>query len=196
LIFEKASSIGPSRAILETLLLNASSLVFTTVSLVLIDIVGRRPMLLVGSIGMTAAHVLLGACLYWNFPGLYTVFSVFAFNIFFQISIGPVAWLVLSEIFPTRLRAKGQSAGTLAIWTSTYISNQFTAPLMSYFDSSFGSAGPAFWLYAVVCFMLFIFGLKMVPETKQRNLEEIARWWQPVGARGEPTTNTLADMKA
>jgi sugar porter (SP) family MFS transporter len=178
LIFQKAGSLGASGAILETLLLNVSSLVFTTVSLVLIDIVGRRPMLLIGSVGMTVSQVLLGLCLFRDLPGIYTVVSVFAFNMFFQISIGPVAWLVLSEIFPTRLRAKGQSAGTLAVWISTYLSNQFMGPMMSYFEKSFGSVGPAFWVFAIVCAFLFVFGWKMVPETKQRSLEEIAGWWQ------------------
>jgi MFS transporter, SP family, arabinose:H+ symporter len=178
LIFQKASAVGASTAILETLLLNASSLVFTTVSLFLLDIVGRRPMLLVGAAGMAFSHLFLGLSLYRDLPGIYTVIAVFAFNIFFQISIGPIAWLILSEIFPVRLRPKGQSAGTLAVWVSTYLSNQFMGPLMGYFEKTFGSVGPVFWLFGVVCMGLFLFGWKMVPETKQRSLEEIAGWWQ------------------
>jgi SP family arabinose:H+ symporter-like MFS transporter len=179
LIFQKASSLGAGGAILETLLLNVSSLLFTTVALILVDVVGRRPLLLIGAAGMTVAHLSLGFCLYRNLPGICTVVSVFAFNMFFQISIGPVAWLVLSEIFPTRLRGKGQSVGTLAVWVSTYLSNQFLGPMMSYFEKTFGSVGPVFWVFAAVCAFLFVFGWKMVPETKQRGLEEIARWWQP-----------------
>jgi SP family arabinose:H+ symporter-like MFS transporter len=178
LIFQKASSVGASTAILETLLLNVSSLVFTTVSLFLLDIVGRRPMLLIGAAGMALAHLFLGLALYRELSGLYTVTAVFAFNIFFQISIGPIAWLILSEIFPVRLRAKGQSAGTLAVWVSTYLSNQFMGPLMSYFEKAFGSVGPVFWVFGLVCVALFFFGWKMVPETNQRSLEEIAGWWQ------------------
>jgi SP family arabinose:H+ symporter-like MFS transporter len=178
LIFQKASAVGASTAILETLLLNVSSLVFTTVSLFLLDIVGRRPMLLVGAAGMALSHIFLGLALYRQLPGIYIVIAVFSFNIFFQISIGPIAWLILSEIFPVRLRAKGQSAGTLAVWVSTYLSNQFMGPLMGYFEKTFGSVGPVFWVFAVVCAGLFLFGWKMVPETKQRSLEEIAGWWQ------------------
>jgi MFS transporter, SP family, arabinose:H+ symporter len=177
LIFQKATSLGPSGAILQTLLLNGSSLVFTTVALLMVDVVGRRPLLLIGSAGMAAALVLLGLCLYRSLPGLYTVIAVFVFNMFFQISIAPLAWLILSEIFPTRLRAKGQSAGTLAVWVSTYLSNQFLGPLMGYFEKALGSVGPAFWVFAAVCVFIFAFGWKMVPETKQRTLEEIAGWW-------------------
>jgi SP family arabinose:H+ symporter-like MFS transporter len=80
---------------------------------------------------------------------------------FYQTSMAPLAWLILSEIFPTRLRAKGQSVGTLAVWVSTYLSNQFLGPLMSYFEKSFGSAGPAFWIFAGVCGLTFIFGWVM-----------------------------------
>jgi SP family arabinose:H+ symporter-like MFS transporter len=126
---------------------------------------------------MAVTQVLLGLCLYWGLPGTYTVVTVFVFNMFYQTSMAPLAWLILSEIFPTRLRAKGQSVGTLAVWVSTYLSNQFLGPLMSYFEKSFGSAGPAFWIFAGVCGLTFIFGWVMVPETKQRSLEEIAGWW-------------------
>lgn len=178
LIFQKASSLGASGAIFQTLMLNVSSLVFTTIALFLVDIVGRRPMLLTGAVGMAAAHVFLGFCLYRNLPGIYTVVAVVVFNMFFQISIAPLAWLILSEIFPTRLRAKGQSVGTLAVWVSTYLSNQFLGPIMGYFEKRFGSVGPAFWIFAVVCVFIFVFGWTSVPETKRRSLEEIAGWWQ------------------
>jgi SP family arabinose:H+ symporter-like MFS transporter len=187
LIFQKASSVGASGAIFQTLMLNVSSLVFTTAALFMVDIVGRRPMLLVGAIGMALSHAFLGLCLYKEFPGGYTVAAVFLFNMFFQISMGPLAWLILSEIFPTHLRAKGQSAGTLAVWVSTYLSNQFLGPVMNYFQNKFGSVGPAFWIFGILCVFILIFGWKLVPETKQRSLEEIAAWWQqrpePVAGR-------------
>jgi sugar porter (SP) family MFS transporter len=185
LIFQKASSLGASGAILETLLLNVSSLVFTTVALMLVDIAGRRPLLLVGSAGMAVTLGFLGFCLQRGMPGVYAVVGVFVFNMFYQISIAPLAWLILSEIFPTRLRAKGQSVGTLAVWVSTYLSNQLLGPLMSYFEKSFGSVGPAFWVFGGVCVFILVFGWKMVPETKQRSLEEIAGWWQ----HPEPVTS-------
>lgn len=187
LIFQKASSVGASRAIFETLLLNFSSLVFTTVALILVDVVGRRPLLLLGSAGMALALFFLGLGLYHGAPGIYIVIAVFVFNMFYQISVAPLAWLILSEVFPTRLRAKGQSAGTLAVWVSTYLSNQFLGPLMSYFEKTFGSVGPAFWIFAAVCILILVFGWKMVPETKQRSLEEIAGWWlhrEPVRSPG------------
>jgi len=178
LIFQKASSLGASGAIFQTLMLNVSSLIFTTVALFLVDVAGRRPLLLIGSAGMAATLGFLGLCLHRGLPGIYSVVTVFAFNMFYQISVAPLAWLILSEIFPTRLRAKGQSVGTLAVWVSTYLSNQFLGPMMSYFEKSFGSVGPAFWVFGVICLLILVFGWKMVPETKQKTLEEIAGWWQ------------------
>jgi sugar porter (SP) family MFS transporter len=177
LIFQKAGSLGASEAIGETFLLNVSALVFTTAALVLVDVVGRRPLLLVGTAGMAITQGFLGLCLHWGLPGIYTVATVFVFNMFYQTSMAPLAWLILSEIFPTRLRAKGQSVGTLCVWVSTYLSNQFLGPLMSHFEKSYGSAGPAFWIFAALCVFTFVFGWVMVPETKQRSLEEIAGWW-------------------
>ena len=178
LIFQKASSLGASGAIFQTLMLNVSSLVFTTVALFLVDVVGRRPLLLIGSAGMAVTLGTLGLCLHLSLPGIYAVVSVFAFNMFYQISVAPLAWLILSEIFPNRLRAKGQSVGTLAVWISTYLSNQFLGPMMGYFEKAFGSVGPAFWVFGALCVFILVFGWKMVPETKQRSLEEIAGWWQ------------------
>lgn len=187
LIFQKAGSSGASGAILQTFLLNISSLVFTTVALILVDVVGRRPLLLTGSLGMAGTLALLGYFLRGGVPGIYPVVTVFLFNMFYQISIAPLAWLILSEIFPTRLRARGQSAGTLAVWASTYLSNQFLGPMMGYFEKTFGSVGPAFWVFAVICICIFLFGWKMVPETKQMGLEEIAKWWQ----RSERTSRVV-----
>lgn len=177
LIFQQASSLGASRAILWTLLLNGTSVVLTTLALFLVDMVGRRPLLLIGSAGMAVALLFLGIALQGHMPGTYAIVSVFLFNMFYQISVAPLAWLILSEIFPTRLRARGQSVGTLAVWVSTYLSDQFLAPMMTFFETRFGSVGPAFWVFGVVCLGVLLFGWKLVPETKQRSLEEIATWW-------------------
>jgi hypothetical protein len=109
-------------------------------------------------------------------PGMYTVATVFGFIKYYRISIAPLVWLILSETFPTRHRAMGQSAGTLAVWVTTHPSNQFLGPTMSYFASTFGSVGPAFWIFAAVCAFTLLFGWFMVPETKLWILEQIAGW--------------------
>ena len=177
LIFRQAEGSGASSALLTTFLLNVSAIVFTTIVLFLFDIVGRRPILLYGTSGMALSLVILGWCLERQLAGAYTVAMVFIFNMFYQLSMAPIAWMILSEVFPTRVRAKGQSVGTFLLWVSTYLSNQFLGPMMSSSQKHFGSIGPAFWVFAGLCVLIVVLGYFMVPETKQRTLEEIAGWW-------------------
>ena len=178
LIFQKAESITPSQAIFQTLLLNVTSLIVTiTFTAYLVDRVGRRPLLLIGTAGMALTQILLGFSLRGGVPAIYTVAAVFLFVISYSLSLAPLAWLILSEVFPTRLRAKGQAAGTLAVWVSIFVSNQFLGPMMSHFEKSWGSAGPAFWLFALICIVSLIFSWKVVPETRGKSLEEIAAFW-------------------
>jgi SP family arabinose:H+ symporter-like MFS transporter len=183
MIFQKAGFTRPSDAILLTLMMNLTSLVCTVATLLLVDRVGRRPLLLIGMAGMAVGQGLLGLSLNSGSAGIPTVASLLFSNVFYQISIAPLAWMILSEVFPTRARAKGQAVGTFAVWISTYASNQFLGPLMSYFEHRFGSAAGAFWLYATVCVFTFGFSRKLVPETKGRTLEEIARFWAPRNLR-------------
>jgi len=179
MIFQQAGFARPSEAILLTLLMNVSSFICTVFTLLVVDRVGRRPLLLIGTAGMAVGQGMLGLSLHAGHAGIPAVVSLFLSNAFYQISIAPMAWMILSEIFPTRARAKGQAVGTFAVWISTYTSNQFLGPLMNYFQGAFGSTAGAFWVFAGACFFTFAFSRKMVPETKGRTLEEIARFWAP-----------------
>jgi len=95
----------------------------------------------------------------------------------YAVSLAPLTWLIMSEIFPTRIRAKGQAAGSLAVWIATYSSTQAMAPLMHYLEGHFGSPAGIFWLYSAVCMLAFLFGWRVVPETKGKTLEAIGRSW-------------------
>ncbi len=177
IIYQKAGFTGASGAIFQALLLNILALLCTVTALVLVDRAGRKPLLLVGTAGMALGQILLGLCFHLGLTGLYVVAAMFLCNIFYQISLAPLAWLVLSEVFPMRVRALGQSMGALVIWSSTYIVTQILGPLIGYLERSFGSAAGAFWLFSAVCVVAFIFSLKLVPETKGKSLEEIAAFW-------------------
>lgn len=177
ILFQRTQGSSVSHAILLALFLNISSLICAFVSLLLVDIFGRRPLLLIGSAGMALTQMCLGFFLRGTAPASYAIVTVFLLNICYQLSFAPIAWLILSEIFPMPLRAKGQAVGSFAVWMSTYLSNQFLAPLMNYFEHTFGSVGAAFWLFAVVCVAGFLFSWAMVPETRGKSLEEIAAWW-------------------
>ncbi len=179
MIFQQAGFSRPSDALLLTLLMNGTSFICTVFTLLVVDRIGRRPLLLIGTAGMAMGEALLGLSLHTGHTGMPTVLALFLSNLFYQISIAPLAWMILSEIFPTRARANGQAVGTFAIWIGTYTSNQFLGPLMNYFEKAFGSTAGAFWVFAAVSAITCLFGQRMVPETKGRTLEEIAHFWAP-----------------
>jgi SP family arabinose:H+ symporter-like MFS transporter len=140
------------------------------VAIALVDKAGRRPLLLVG---LTAQVLALG-CAGWMFhtnasgPGLLA--AIVAFIAAFAMALGPIPWILCSEIFPMRIRGRAMSVATFAIWISCYIV-AVTFPKMN----NSPNIGPAvtFWIYGLCSALAFIFVFSMVPETKGRTLEEI-----------------------
>src|SRR5579863_9171078 len=96
---------------------------------------------------------------------------------FYIISLAPLAWLIMSEIFPTRLRGKAMGVATIFLWLSMYVSAQVIPSLSAYMERNFGSIAGIFWLFALACAGTLIFCWYMVPETKGRSLEEIGQSW-------------------
>jgi MFS transporter, SP family, arabinose:H+ symporter len=93
------------------------------------------------------------------------------------MSFGPLAWLIMSEIFPTRIRGKAMSIATISVWLALYSGAQVFPPTVAFFEERFGSAAGVFWIYACVCLFALVFVWRVVPETKGRTLEEIGRSW-------------------
>ena len=150
------------------------NLLFTFVAIVFVDKAGRRPLLL---IGLTAQVIALGA-VGWMFQtgvhGVGLLIAIVAFIAAFAMALGPIPWIVCSEIFPTKVRGRAMSLATFTIWTSCYMVAQ-TFPMLN--DNP--KIGPAFtfWIYAIASLLALIFVLACVPETKGRSLEEIERGW-------------------
>ena len=93
-------------------------------------------------------------------------------------SVGPVTWVILSEIFPTRIRGRAMSIATICLWAANWVVSQ-TFPMLDeneWLVSNFNH-GFSFWLYGSLCFVLFVFVWKIVPETKGKTLEEIEKNW-------------------
>ena len=177
IIFQKAGFRLASDALLQTIIFNICNLACTVTAFLVVDRLGRRPLLLLGTAGMALAQALLGTFFWFNLAGVYVVFAMFLCVGTYALSLAPMTWLIISEIFPMRLRAKGQAAGSLAVWIAAYSSTQFMAPTMRYMDRHFGSVAGMFWVYAGVCVLALLFGWRYVPETKGRSLEEIGRSW-------------------
>jgi len=177
IIFQKAGFHSASDAIFQNLVVQLWNLTCTVAALYLVDRVGRRFLLLLGTSGMTIGLVLMGLFFYWNLSGMHVLLTMFVSVGAYVMSLGPLAWLVMSEIFPTRLRGKAMGVATLCLWISCFVVAQYFPVMVAWFEKSYGSGAGVFWVYAGVCVLAFLFTLRMVPETKGRSLEEIGASW-------------------
>jgi sugar porter (SP) family MFS transporter len=165
--FERVSAIGQSTIV------GLVNMLFTVVAILLVDRIGRKPLLLVAAAGMGISQVLLGAAFkLQNMSGSGILALVLLYISFFAVAMGPIVWVVLSEIFPTRLRGSAMAIATVILWVSDFAVT-LTFPVIS--DQL--NESTAFWLYAVMCAVDFLFMLFLLPETKGKTLEEIEKRW-------------------
>ncbi len=173
-IFQFAGLSSDTAAIAATTGVGAANLIVTAVALVLVDRVGRRPLLLVGIAGMTISLVVLGAGFVFagsgsgSAVGAITAISLIAYISFFAIGLGPVFWLLISEIFPLQARGTAMSIATVANWGANFL---ITLMFLGLVDV-LGQSG-TFWLFAAIGIVAFFFTLRLVPETKGLTLEQI-----------------------
>jgi len=146
------------------------NLVFTFVALGVVDRGGRRPLMLFGSAALAIVYAILGGCYHYHVTGLPVLLLVLAAIACYAMSLAPVTWVVISEIFPNRIRGAAMSLAVMALWIACFILT-YTFPIM---NKSLGAAG-TFWTYALVCAAGFLFILRKLPETKGKTLEEIER---------------------
>jgi len=170
----KATGLSADQSITQALSVGVTNEVFTIVAILLLDRVGRRKMLLTGTAGLTVALVVLGVyfqvgTLQHDAPWL-ALAALLLFIASFAIGLGPVFWLMISEIFPTRERSKAMSVCTVANWASNFLVSYYFLTLVG----GIGRPG-TFWIYAGFGVAALMFFLAKVPETKGRSLEEIAR---------------------
>jgi len=177
-IFKKMGS-GTNAALLKEVIVGVVNLSFTVVAIWTVDRLGRRPLMLVGSAGMGISLAAMGLAAYvQSTTGTWLLVFMLRYIACFAISVGPVTWVILSEIFPPRIRGRAMGIATVFLWTSNYIVTQ-TFTMMDESPSlvqKYHHAFP-FWLYGVMCVLLFLFVLRFVPETKGKTLEEIEKYW-------------------
>ncbi len=166
-IFE---SVGASldKQLFETVSIGLVNLVFTILAMMIVDKVGRRPLMLFGSIGLSVIYIILAYMLQNSFPaGMISIFVLLAISIY-AISLAPVTWILISEIFPNRIRGKASSVATVSLWAA-YAILVFTFPVLA---RRIGTYAP-FYLYAGICFLGFLFVVRKVKETRGQTLEEL-----------------------
>ena len=146
------------------------NLVFTFVALGVVDRGGRRPLMLLGSAGLAIIYTVMGFCYYNGLKGLPLLLLVLAAIGCYAMSLAPVTWVVISEIFPNRIRGAAMAVAVSSLWIACFLLT-YTFPIL---NKQFGSAG-TFWLYAAICVAGFIFIKLKLPETKGKSLEQIER---------------------
>lgn len=173
-IFQFAGLSSDTAAIAATTGVGAANLIVTAIAVVLVDKVGRRPLLMVGIAGMVVSLIILGSGFMFatgsqgSAIGTITAISLIAYISFFAIGLGPVFWLLISEIFPLQSRGTAMSIATVANWASNFLITLLFLGLVN----MLGQSG-TFWLFATVGIIAFVFTLRLVPETKGLTLEQI-----------------------
>jgi sugar porter (SP) family MFS transporter len=146
------------------------NLVFTLAALSFVDRLGRRSLMLAGCGGVAVFHFLLGLSYHFGLKGLPVLLCTLATIACFAMTLGPVTWVLISEIFPNRIRGAAVSVSVSALWIACFALT-FTFPVL---NAALGAAG-TFWLYSGICVVGFLFVFRRVPETKGKTLEQIER---------------------
>jgi MFS transporter, SP family, xylose:H+ symportor len=161
---------GVSGILFNIVITGTVNLVFTLIALGLVDWFGRRALMLFGCAGIALSHTVLGFTYRAGVKGLpILVFTLCAIG-FYALSLALVTWVLISEIFPNRIRGAGVSVSVSALWSASFLL-AFTFPTL---NRSLGTSG-TFWAYGGVCSIGLVFIFLRVPETKGRALEEIER---------------------
>jgi len=176
-IFKKLGS-ETNAALLQTIVVGAVNLSFTIIAIWTVDKLGRKPLMMIGSAGMGLSLLGMGLMAYFQKTDLSVLLFILGYIACFALSVGPVTWVILSEIFPTRIRGRAMAIATVCLWIANYIVSQ-TFPMMdenSWLLDKFHHAFP-FWVYGIFCVVLITFVWRYVPETKAKTLEEIEKHW-------------------
>jgi MFS family permease len=147
--------------------------VFTVVAITTVERLGRRFLMLSGCSGLTLIYIVLGVLYQRHVQGLPLLLLVVAAIACYAMTLAPITWVILSEIFPNEIRGTAMAISTTALWAACFLLT-YTFPLLT---ARLGIAG-TFWIYAAICASGCVFVYTQLPETKQKTLEEIQRSWE------------------
>jgi SP family xylose:H+ symportor-like MFS transporter len=181
-IFESAGADG----MISTVIMGFINIVFTVIAIVTVDRFGRKPLLIIGSIGMAVGAFAVMLCGQFGLinpdavasesgitlKSIIPVISIMVYAAFFMMSWGPVCWVLISEIFPNTIRGKAVAIAVAAQWIFNYIVSSTFPPLYDF------SPMAAYGLYGIMCVLAALFVWKLVPETKGKTLEDMTRLWK------------------
>lgn len=172
-IFLRAGYESASSALLASVIIGITNLVCTIIAISFIDRIGRKPLLLIGLVGMGISFLIAGFAMQAQAVGAaWILIPLITYVGFFAMSLGPIVWVLISEIFPTKIRGRAMSIATMALWISCFI----VAQTFPWLVEKIGEG--TFYIYGGICAVAFGFVLLMVTETKGKTLEEIETMWQ------------------
>lgn len=164
----KQAGMAQEDAFLQSVIIGVINFIFTFIAIVFIDRIGRKKLLLYGSALLCLDALALAWCFYTGAPGYYTLIFVLGFIAVYAATLGPVTWVILSEIFPNRIRSNSMALATLVLWIANFITTASFPILKSHFGLHI-----TFAIHAGICLLYFIFIRLRIPETKGKSLEEI-----------------------
>ena len=165
-----AAGYGISGTLFNIVLTGTVSLIFTVISMFMVDRWGRKALMLTGAGGLAVVYVIIAAGYYFQVKGIFMVFWVVTAISIYGLTLAPVTWVLLSEIFPNKIRGQAMSVATFALWLSCAVLT-ISFPFLNKALSTSGTFG----VYAAICFIGFFFILRKLPETKGKSLEQIER---------------------
>jgi sugar porter (SP) family MFS transporter len=164
----RSAGYGVSGTLFNIVVTGTINLLFTIVALQLVDRLGRRPLLIFGFSGICASHLLLALAYRMQLTGLPILLLTLSAIACYALSLAPITWVIISEIFPNTVRGAGVAAAVTALWTASFILT-YTFPLLA---EALKPAG-TFLLYGCICLAGLVFALRKIPETKGKTLEQI-----------------------
>jgi sugar porter (SP) family MFS transporter len=176
--------------LLEQIVVGATNLIFTVIAIWVVDKLGRKPLMIIGSVGMGISLFAMGLAGVFQAKGLWLLFFVLGYIACFALSVGPVVWVILSEIFPTKIRGRAMGIATICLWsanavvTLTYKMMNGNEFLVDVFHHGF-----PFFIYGSMCVVLVLFMWRFVPETKGKSLEQIEKMWLGSAHRKPPANS-------
>ena len=165
-----AAGYGVSDTLFNIVITGTVNLVFTLVAMFTVDRWGRKKLMILGSTGLAVTYLLLGSAFYFQLKGVAVLSLVVIAIAIYAMSLAPITWVILSEIFPNRIRGAAMALATFALWAACFILT-YTFPLL---NASLGAYG-TFWVYSVICLVSFVFIMLKLPETKGKSLEDIEK---------------------
>ncbi len=178
IIFQKAGFENASDAIFQSMILAGWLVLSTVFAFWLVERVGRRKLLIVGALVMAFGMACTSLFFYFKLDGVYLLFTMFLSVGAYCVSLAPLTWLIMAEIFPNRLRGVAMSIASVVLWICTYMANQLFPSLAGLSERIFGSEFGIFLVYAIICVITAIFVWRMLPETRGKSLEEISAFWR------------------